>query len=69
MEPAEALEMYERMLLIRQFEQAIQSLFQKGEVQGTTHLYSGQEAVQSVSPRPSDRTTSSPVHIAATGMP
>ncbi len=38
------LELYERMALIRGFEEAVQSLFQKGEVHGTTHLYSGQEA-------------------------
>ena len=38
------LELYERMTLIRRFEDAVQSLFQKGEVHGTTHLYSGQEA-------------------------
>lgn len=37
--------LYRRMLLIRRFEDAIQSLFQQGEVHGTTHLYSGQEAV------------------------
>src|SRR5438270_8879888 len=36
--------LYEQMLLIRRFEDAVQSLFQKGEVHGTTHLYSGQEA-------------------------
>ena len=40
-----ALALYERMLLIRRFEDTIQSLFQRGEVHGTTHLYSGQEAV------------------------
>jgi TPP-dependent pyruvate/acetoin dehydrogenase alpha subunit len=39
------LELYRRMRLIRRFEDTIQSLFQKGEVHGTTHLYSGQEAV------------------------
>jgi TPP-dependent pyruvate/acetoin dehydrogenase alpha subunit len=33
------------MLLIRGFEELVQSLFLKGEVYGTTHLYSGQEAV------------------------
>jgi acetoin:2,6-dichlorophenolindophenol oxidoreductase subunit alpha len=33
------------MLLIRGFEDAVQALFMKGEVHGTTHLYSGQEAV------------------------
>jgi TPP-dependent pyruvate/acetoin dehydrogenase alpha subunit len=40
-----ALELYRRMRLIRRFEDAVQSLFQRGEVHGTTHLYSGQEAV------------------------
>jgi acetoin:2,6-dichlorophenolindophenol oxidoreductase subunit alpha len=39
------LELYRRMRLIRRFEDTIQSLFQQGEVHGTTHLYSGQEAV------------------------
>src|SRR2546421_1833999 len=38
------LELYERMALIRRFEDAVQTLFQKGEIHGTTHLYSGQEA-------------------------
>ncbi len=37
--------LYRRMLLIRGIEELIQSLFLKGEVYGTTHLYSGQEAV------------------------
>lgn len=41
----EALELYRRMLLIRRFEDTVQSLFQRGEVPGTTHLYSGEEAV------------------------
>jgi TPP-dependent pyruvate/acetoin dehydrogenase alpha subunit len=41
----DGLDLYRRMLLIRQFEGTIQSLFQRGEVHGTTHLYSGQEAV------------------------
>jgi TPP-dependent pyruvate/acetoin dehydrogenase alpha subunit len=36
---------YERMLLIRGFEDLVQSLFLAGEVYGTTHLYSGQEAI------------------------
>jgi acetoin:2,6-dichlorophenolindophenol oxidoreductase subunit alpha len=43
-DPVTGLALYERMVLIRQFEEAVQSLFQKGEVHGTTHLYSGQEA-------------------------
>ncbi len=33
------------MLLIRGFEDLVQTLFLRGEVYGTTHLYSGQEAV------------------------
>lgn len=37
--------LYRRMLTIRQFEETVQSLFLAGEVHGTTHLYSGQEAV------------------------
>jgi acetoin:2,6-dichlorophenolindophenol oxidoreductase subunit alpha len=36
---------YERMLLIREFEQTIHRLFLRGEVHGTTHLSAGQEAV------------------------
>jgi acetoin:2,6-dichlorophenolindophenol oxidoreductase subunit alpha len=36
---------YRQMLLIRGFEELVQSLFLQGEVYGTTHLYSGQEAV------------------------
>jgi len=46
---AEGLEsglgLYRRMLLIRRFEELVQSLFLRGEVYGTTHLCSGQEAV------------------------
>ena len=38
-------DLYRRMVLIRRFEDAVQSLFLAGEVHGTTHLYSGQEAV------------------------
>src|SRR5262249_47065191 len=38
-------QLYRQMLLIRGFEDLVQSLFLKGEVYGTTHLYSGQEAV------------------------
>jgi TPP-dependent pyruvate/acetoin dehydrogenase alpha subunit len=37
--------LYRRMQLIRGFEDLVQSLFLRGEVYGTTHLYSGQEAV------------------------
>ena len=37
--------LYRQMTRIRRFEETIQSLFLKGEVYGTTHLYSGQEAV------------------------
>jgi TPP-dependent pyruvate/acetoin dehydrogenase alpha subunit len=43
--PAEYLDRYARMRLIRRFEQEIHRLFLKGEVHGTTHLSAGQEAV------------------------
>src|ERR687893_1709028 len=43
--PADYLEHYGRMRLIRRFEQEIHRLFLKGEVHGTTHLSAGQEAV------------------------
>ena len=39
------LGLYRRMQLIRGVEELIQSLFLRNEVYGTTHLYSGQEAV------------------------
>src|SRR3954462_1168812 len=38
-------ELYRAMVLIRGFEELIQALFLRGEIYGTTHLYSGQEAV------------------------
>ncbi len=41
----EALTLYRRMRLIRRFEETVQLLFQRGEVPGTTHLYTGEEAV------------------------
>jgi TPP-dependent pyruvate/acetoin dehydrogenase alpha subunit len=41
----EGLELYRRMLTIRGLEERVQTLFLRGEVYGTTHLYSGQEAV------------------------
>jgi TPP-dependent pyruvate/acetoin dehydrogenase alpha subunit len=39
------LGLYRQMLLIRGFEDACTDLYQKGELYGTTHLYSGQEAI------------------------
>src|ERR1700753_390113 len=39
-----ARDLYRRMRLIRTFEDTVQQQFQKGNVHGTTHLYSGQEA-------------------------
>jgi TPP-dependent pyruvate/acetoin dehydrogenase alpha subunit len=39
------LELYRTMVLIRGFEDLIQALFLRAEIYGTTHLYSGQEAV------------------------
>jgi acetoin:2,6-dichlorophenolindophenol oxidoreductase subunit alpha len=44
-DPELALELYRRMLVIRRFEDLVQALFLRGDVYGTTHLYSGQEAV------------------------
>jgi TPP-dependent pyruvate/acetoin dehydrogenase alpha subunit len=41
---SEGLELFRRMLLIRRFEDLVQSLFLEGAVHGTTHLCSGQEA-------------------------
>jgi TPP-dependent pyruvate/acetoin dehydrogenase alpha subunit len=38
-------DIYRQMLLIRGFEDLVHSLFLKNEVYGTTHLYSGQEAI------------------------
>jgi TPP-dependent pyruvate/acetoin dehydrogenase alpha subunit len=40
-----SLGLYRRMVLIRQFEEIVNALFLEGQVHGTTHLYSGQEAV------------------------
>ena len=40
-----ALELYRKMLVVRGVENRVQSLFLKGEVYGTTHLCTGQEAV------------------------
>jgi TPP-dependent pyruvate/acetoin dehydrogenase alpha subunit len=40
------LDLYRRMTLIRGFEDRVQSLFLKGHIHGTTHLCSGQEAVE-----------------------
>jgi acetoin:2,6-dichlorophenolindophenol oxidoreductase subunit alpha len=39
------LGLYRRMRLIRGFEDLVQSLFLRNEIYGTTHLYSGQEAI------------------------
>jgi acetoin:2,6-dichlorophenolindophenol oxidoreductase subunit alpha len=41
----ELLILYEKMLLLRVFEDELYLLFLKGEVPGTMHLYQGQEAV------------------------
>ena len=44
-DPELTLDLYRRMLVIRSVEDLVQALFLRGEVYGTTHLYSGQEAV------------------------
>jgi TPP-dependent pyruvate/acetoin dehydrogenase alpha subunit len=41
----EQLAWYRRMVVIRRFEDKVQELFMTGQVQGTTHLCQGQEAV------------------------
>src|SRR6266576_996479 len=44
--PAETLRRwYRQMVQIRLFEDKVQELFQTGQIQGTTHLCQGQEAV------------------------
>ncbi len=42
--PAELLEMYRRMLVIRGFEERVSALYRDGEVPGFVHLSTGQEA-------------------------
>ena len=37
--------LYEQMFLIRAFEERMLELFQEGQLFGTTHTYSGQEAI------------------------
>jgi TPP-dependent pyruvate/acetoin dehydrogenase alpha subunit len=44
-DPELHLELYRRMLVIRSVEDLVQAMFLRSEVYGTTHLYSGQEAV------------------------
>src|SRR5437016_4377945 len=39
------LDLYERMLLIRRFEERCNALFLQGKIPSTLHLYIGQEAV------------------------
>jgi acetoin:2,6-dichlorophenolindophenol oxidoreductase subunit alpha len=39
------IRIYREMIFIRGFEDLVQSLFLAGEIYGTTHLYSGQEAI------------------------
>ncbi len=44
-DPALGVELYERMLLIRQFEERAIALFEKGHIRGNVHPCIGQEAV------------------------
>ncbi len=44
--------LYERMLRIRLVEDAVHRLFLNNEIEGTTHLYQGQEAVATEAERP-----------------
>jgi acetoin:2,6-dichlorophenolindophenol oxidoreductase subunit alpha len=43
-DPATLLEMYRRMIRIRQFELTAASLFKRGQLKGTVHTYIGMEA-------------------------
>jgi len=43
--PPDHLEWYRTMVRIRLFEEKVQELFMSGQIQGTTHLCQGQEAV------------------------
>lgn len=45
LDSAKLVELYEKMVLLRQFELAVQSIFKRGELPGFIHLYVGQEAV------------------------
>ena len=45
LETAQLESLYERMLRIRLLEDAVHRLFLNNEIEGTTHLYQGQEAV------------------------
>lgn len=40
-----ALCLYRKMILIRRFEDVVQRLYTEGHVRGTTHVYSGEEAI------------------------
>ena len=44
-EPSERIDWLRRMIEIRLFEDKVQELFMQGQIQGTTHLCQGQEAV------------------------
>ena len=37
--------LFEKMLLVRRFEEAVEQAFRRGQVGGYVHLYNGQEAV------------------------
>ena len=43
--PEKLAHMYERMLLIRRFDEQARELFKRDLIRGTTHTYTGQEAV------------------------
>lgn len=45
LQPEDVLRVYQRMRLIREFEERLHAEIQTGEIAGFTHLYSGQEAV------------------------
>jgi acetoin:2,6-dichlorophenolindophenol oxidoreductase subunit alpha len=45
MTPEQLLDGYRRMALIREFEERLYALFREGVLYGTTHAYTGQEAI------------------------
>ena len=57
---------YRQMLQIRLFEEKVQELFMSGQIEGTTHLCQGQEAVSVGAVSAMRRATSRPTPTEAT---
>ncbi len=63
------LGLYERLVLIREFEERVKFLFLEGTMPGTIHQCQGQEATRSACVRRCRPTISSPRRFAAMAMP